>query len=155
MEQYKKMYLYKRIVQAKLFMDNYYAENIDLVHTSDEACFSKYHFIRLFKAAYGKTPHHYLACVRIEHARLLLTADKSILEVSILVGFDSPTSFTAAFKKIVGMTPSDFQTRHRLRTEKITANPLVAIPNCFAQSHGFMEEMVSHGPGGVVASTEK
>lgn len=59
-DQYPKMYLYKRIVQAKLYIDNHYANNIDLNDISDEAYFSKFHFIRLFKSIYGKTPHQYL-----------------------------------------------------------------------------------------------
>lgn len=100
MEQYEKMYLYKRIVQAKLFIDNHYAENIDLSNIADEAYFSKFHFIRLFKDIYGKTPHHYLTQVRIDNAKLLLSKNIPVTEVSFAVGFDSPTSFTAVFKKI-------------------------------------------------------
>ncbi len=39
MEQYEKIYLYKRIVQAKLFIDDHYAENIDLNNIADQAHF--------------------------------------------------------------------------------------------------------------------
>ncbi|PZR36256.1 MAG: AraC family transcriptional regulator, partial [Azospira oryzae] len=72
MEQYEKRYLYKRVVQAKLFIDQHYAEHIDLNNIADQASFSKFHFIRLFKTIYGKTPHHYLTQVRIDQAQLLL-----------------------------------------------------------------------------------
>ena len=58
-DQYPKVYLYKRIVQAKLFIDNNYFKNIDLDNISDEANFSKFHFMRLFKNAYGKTYFSY------------------------------------------------------------------------------------------------
>ncbi len=44
---YPKIYLYRRIVQAKLFIDDNYFENIDLNNIADEAYFSKFHFIRL------------------------------------------------------------------------------------------------------------
>src|SRR4051812_16543227 len=97
LEQYPKIYLYKRIVQAKLFIDNHYAEKIDLNNIADEAHFSKFHFIRLFKSIYGKTPHHYLTQVRIDKARQLLTKNISIAEVCCAVGFDSMTSFTGLF----------------------------------------------------------
>ena len=50
MEQYEKLYLYKRIVQSKLFIDNNFADNIDLDKIADQACFSKFHFVRLFKS---------------------------------------------------------------------------------------------------------
>lgn len=65
---YPKQYLYKRIVQAKLFIDANFVENINLNNISYEAIFSKFHFIRLFKKIYGKTPHQYLKSVRIEKA---------------------------------------------------------------------------------------
>jgi AraC-like DNA-binding protein len=70
-ELYPRVYLYRRIVQAKLFIDSKYADKIDLDNISDEACFSKFHFIRLFNSIYGKTPHQYLTFVRIEKAQQL------------------------------------------------------------------------------------
>ncbi len=140
MEQYEKMYLYKRIVQAKLFIDSHFSENIDVSNIADEACFSKYHFIRLFKSIYGKTPHHYLTQVRIDKARLLLAEGNSIMDVCASIGFDSPTSFTATFKKVVGKTPSVFQNSQKAKQQAISANPLSAVPNCFAESHGYIKK---------------
>src|SRR5215831_10079579 len=96
---YPKMYMYRRIVQAKLFIDGHYSEPLDLSAIADEAYFSKFHFIRLFKTAYGRTPHHYLIKVRIDHAQELLAKDVSVGEVSVMVGFESSTSFAALFKK--------------------------------------------------------
>src|SRR6187200_560356 len=110
-EQYPKLYLYRRIVQAKLFIDKFYSEKIDLDSISDEAYFSKFHFIRLFKSIYGKTPHQYLIRVRIENAKLLLTRDTPVSDVCFAVGFDSVSSFTGLFKKVVGTTPSTYQQR--------------------------------------------
>ncbi|MGB4900705.1 MAG: hypothetical protein WBP00_07995 [Saprospiraceae bacterium] len=43
---YPKYFLYQRIVQAKLFMDTHFSESLDLDNIADEACFSKFHFIR-------------------------------------------------------------------------------------------------------------
>jgi AraC-like DNA-binding protein len=140
MEQYEKMYLYKRIVQAKLFIDNHYAENIDLNNIAHEAYFSKFHFVRLFKSIYGKTPHLYLTSVRINKAKELLKKNMSILDVCLLVGLDSPTSFTAVFKKITGSTPSAFQNGHRIRDQQITNEPLSVVPNCFATTYGWLEK---------------
>ncbi len=53
-ENYPKIYLYKRVVQAKLFIDNRFGDDIDLNNIADEAYLSKFHFIRLFKIIYGK-----------------------------------------------------------------------------------------------------
>lgn len=137
MEQYEKLYLYKRIVQAKLFIDKHYAEPIDLSIIAEEACFSKFHFIRLFKSIYGKTPHNYLISVRIEQAKLLLKQGMPVLSVSMEIGFDSPTSFTAVFKKATGKTPSVFQSGHLTKEQEIRSNPLSFVPQCFASNHGW------------------
>ena len=139
MEQYEKLYLYKRIVQSKLFIDNNFADNIDLDKIADQAYFSKFHFIRLFKAIYGKSPHNYLICVRVEKAKKFLADGISILDVSQLVGFESPTSFTATFKKMAGKTPSEYRNRLAVKKLAIDTNPLSAIPNCFAETHGWVK----------------
>ncbi len=107
-KQYPKIYLYQRIVQAKLFIDSNYADNIGLDNISEEAYFSKFYFIRLFKNIYGKTPHQYLTFVRIEKATQLLRTDKPASEVCYAVGFESLSSFGSLFKRIVGITPSAF-----------------------------------------------
>jgi AraC-like DNA-binding protein len=139
MEQYEKLYLYKRIVQSKLFIDNNFADNIDLDKIADQACFSKFHFIRLFKAIYGKSPHNYLISVRIEKAKKFLADGISILDVSQWVGFESPTSFTATFKKLAGKTPSEYRNQMAVKKFAIHNNPLSAIPNCFAETHGWIK----------------
>lgn len=134
---YQKVYLYKRLVHAKLFIDSHYAENIDLNNIADEAYFSKFHFIRLFKSIYGKTPHHYLTQVRIAMAKQLLAKGNSVTEVCFSVGFGSVTSFTGLFKKLTGVTPSAFQQHQQRRSREIASSPLHFIPNCFAETHGW------------------
>lgn len=137
MEQYAKIYLYQRVVKAKLFIDNNYSHNLDLDNISDQAYFSKYHFIRLFKSVYGRTPKNYLVKVRMDNAKTFLAKGNSVLEVSMLVGFESPTSFAGAFKKITGVTPSEYRREQELKRNAISVNPLLYIPNCFAETHGW------------------
>lgn len=136
-EIHPKLYLYRRIVQAKLFIDRHYAEHIDLSQIADEAFFSKFHFIRLFRQAYGKTPHHYLTQVRIDNAKLLLVKGYAVADVCFLVGFDSTTSFTTLFKRHTGLSPSAYHARELQRLALFKANPLHAVPNCFAETHGW------------------
>jgi AraC-like DNA-binding protein len=136
---YPKFYLYNRIVKAKLFIDNNFQDNLDLDNIADEAYFSKFHFIRLFKSIYGKTPHQYLTQVRIEKAKHFLRLDHTVSDTCFKVGFDSITSFTGLFKKSEGKTPSAYQRQHRIRQENIKANPLHFIPNCFAEQKGWIE----------------
>jgi AraC-like DNA-binding protein len=136
-ELYPKIYLYRRIVQAKLFMDKFYFNHIYLDNIADEAYFSKFHFIRLFKKIYNKTPHQYLMYVRIEKARQLLQSNTTVSEVCFSIGFNSISSFTGLFKKTVGLTPSAYQNiQHQLKLD-IARSPLKFIPNCFAVKNGW------------------
>jgi len=131
---YPKVYLYRRIVQAKLFIDSHYQESLDLEAIADEAFFSKFHFIRLFKDSYGKTPYQYLTYVRIEKAKGLLKTAMPVAIVCYEVGFDSVSSFTGLFKRIVGQTPSAFQHQSLQRKAEISVMPLRFIPHCFAEA---------------------
>ena len=137
MEQYPKIYLYRRIVQAKLFIDEHFGNDIDLDNIADEAYFSKFHFIRLFKTIYNRTPHQYLTIVRIEKAKIFLKTAVPISEVCFAVGFDSISSFTGLFKRTVGITPSAYQKEQANLKADIAKTPLKYIPNCFAENKGW------------------
>jgi len=127
-----KLDLYRRIVQAKLFIDGNYAARIDVGEIADEACYSKFHFLRTFKSVYGRTPHQYLTHVRIERAKELLEQEVSVTEVCFAVGFDSLGSFTSLFKRRAGATPSEYQRQMLERKAEISKEPLRFIPACFA-----------------------
>src|SRR5438045_8591237 len=109
MEVYPKIYLFKRIVQAKLFIDNNYYKEIDLDNIADEACFSKFHFVRLFKSIYGRTPHQYLTDIRVDRAKEMLARGETVACVCFSVGFDSISSFTTLFRRRTGRTPAFFK----------------------------------------------
>jgi len=140
-EQYPNVYLYKRIVQAKLFIDSNYADKIDLTNISDEAYFSKFHFIRLFKKIYGKTPHQYLTSVRIAKATELLRADRPVSEVCFAVGFESLSSFGSLFKRVVGVAPTAFLEAQQQQRAQILAHPFRFVPGCFAYQNGWGENI--------------
>ena len=134
---YPKAYLYMRIVQAKLFMDKYYAEPITLNIITGEAFFSKYHFIRTFSKIYGFTPHQYLKNVRLEKAKQLLKDRMSISDVCNSVGFQSKSSFVGLFRKSIGETPATFRKKHFERNSEMKSVPLKFIPGCFAEQIGW------------------
>lgn len=139
LEQYEKMYLYRRVVNAKLYIDRHFSESIDLDNISDQAHFSKYHFIRLFKSIYGFTPKNYLIKTRIDKAKEHLKNGLSVMETGFLVGLQSPTSFAGMFKKITGMSPSNYQKAQHTRKAEIHAKPLSFVPKCYAYMHGWTE----------------
>jgi AraC-like DNA-binding protein len=136
-ELYPKQYLYRRVVRAKLFIDENYAATIDLKNISSEACFSKFHFIRLFRDIYGMTPHQYLTDVRIRAAARMLDEGAAVKEACFKVGFDSVGSFTGLFKRRMGTTPAAYRQMRGKRSQSVAARPLSHIPNCFAEKKGW------------------
>ena len=139
-ENYPKIYLYKRIVSAKLFIDAHFGEDIDLGNIADCAYFSKFHFIRLFKTIYSKTPHQYLTQVRIESAKLLLQKGEPVTETCFAVGFDSVSSFSGLFRRYTNFSPAEYQQHYKKREEQIQNIPLQFIPNCFAEQKGWTQK---------------
>lgn len=138
-DQYPKIYLYRRLVQAKLFIDTHYSDRIDLDNIADEAYFSKFHFIRTFKAIYRKTPHQYLMQVRIEKSLELLASGISVSETCYAVGFESLGSFCGLFKRMNGITPSAYLLQHQQTKAAMAKTPLNFIPGCFAEKNGWLK----------------
>jgi AraC-like DNA-binding protein len=71
---------------------------------------SKFHFLRQFAQVVGMTPGAYLRTLRLCHAaRLLRQSQASILEIALRVGFADHPSFSRAFARHMGMTPTQYQ----------------------------------------------
>jgi AraC-like DNA-binding protein len=137
-EQYPRIFLYRRLVQAKLFIDAHYAEKIDLNNIADEVYSSKFHFIRQFKSIYHKTPHQYLIAVRMEKARELLKEGRPVSEVCYAVGFESLGSFSALFKRLHRITPVEYLKHQQTIKAQIRESPFSFIPACFARTSGWL-----------------
>lgn len=103
----------QRAIRAKMFIEEYFNSSLELEEIAAVSSLSKFHFIRVFKRVYGRTPHQYLTSVRINKAKELLKNQKSVTETCFAVGFVSVTTFTDLFKRRVGQIPSTFQKMHR------------------------------------------
>lgn len=67
-------------------------------------------FLSAFSAAFSTTPHQYLIEQRIQRAQALLsTTTASITEISLTVGFSTPSHFATTFKQRVGITPTAYR----------------------------------------------
>jgi AraC-like DNA-binding protein len=91
---------------------------------------SPFHFIRLFEAVFGRTPHDYRIHARLEEAKRLLARGDSVTEACFAVGASSLGSFSAAFTRRVGQTPSAF--RRRVRADAVVPGqpPPVMTAGC-------------------------
>jgi AraC-like DNA-binding protein len=127
--------IYKRIVAAKVFIDENYQEPIDLNQISKKAYLSRFHFHRIFSQVYKKTPHQYLTSKRIEKAKNLLSQNKPVTDVCNQVGFESVGSFSVLFKKEIGFAPTYYRNMAWLKKQQAKEQPKRFIPHCFIEGY--------------------
>ncbi len=116
----------RRAVEAALWIDENAAEPIGLDQMAAAARLSPFHFLRLFAAVLGVTPHQYLLRARLRHAaRLLAEETQPITEVALDVGFADLSNFVRSFRRAAGVSPSRFRAAARgervLFAERIAA----------------------------------
>jgi AraC-like DNA-binding protein len=93
---------------------------------------SSFHFIRLFRAVFGQTPHQCRISCRLELARhLLIVTDRSVTEICFEVGFTSLGTFSSVFTQRVGLSPSSYRKRMREMQKRREEIPQELIPGCF------------------------
>ncbi|MEI9807685.1 MAG: AraC family transcriptional regulator [Bacteroidota bacterium] len=126
---------YQRIVAAKMYIDENYHEPIDLAIISQQAFLSRFHFHRIFRQVYRKTPHQYLTHKRLDKAKDLLAGNKPVATVCNEVGFESIGSFSILFKKEIGFAPTYFRNVAWLRKQEALEQPKKFIPHCFIKEY--------------------
>jgi AraC-like DNA-binding protein len=126
---------YKRIVAAKVYIDDNYYEDIDLEQVSKQAFLSRFHFHRLFRQVYKRTPLQYITQKRLDKAKDLLSENKAVTEVCNEVGFESIGSFSVLFKKEIGFAPQYYRNMAWLKKQEGKLQPKKFIPHCFIENY--------------------
>lgn len=94
------------------YVEEHLNADISLNTLAGIAELSPYHFARAFKQSFGAPPHRYVTDRRTVRAKALLeNPARTVTEVGIEVGFAETSSFTATFRRMTGMTPTDYR-RH-------------------------------------------
>ena len=84
--------------------------DLSLQALANESGYSRVHFVRMFRAATGYSPHNYLLNLRLERAReLLKNPSISLIDVALDCGFSSHSHMSRLFHKSVGVTPSAYR----------------------------------------------
>ena len=96
--------------RVKNYMEEHLQNKLSLDELAHETDYSRAHFLRMFRAATGKTPHQYLTERRIEQAkRILQEEETSLIDTAARCGFSSQSHLTRVFRERVGVTPSEFK----------------------------------------------
>jgi AraC family transcriptional regulator len=92
------------------FIDEHLAEDISLTTLAGLVDLSLYHFARAFRQSFGLPPHRYHMERRMDRARSLLRRSAfSVTQIGSQIGFRETSSFTRAYRKFAGMTPSKYR----------------------------------------------
>jgi AraC family transcriptional regulator len=92
------------------YVEEHLAEPISLNELAQLVRRSVYHFCRAFKKSFGVPPHRYHTIRRIERAKSLLAEPAcSVTEIGLMLGFSETSSFTAAFRRMTGLTPTAYR----------------------------------------------
>jgi transcriptional regulator GlxA family with amidase domain len=121
----------RHLLRAKALMDCRYFEPLSVRVLASTAGLSPAHFSREFSRTFGETPHHYLLTRRLERAAALLrTTDHKVADICVSVGLDSVGSFTTAFSRYFGYSPTVYRANFPPAAER------ARIPACVVKACG-------------------
>lgn len=107
----------RRVIERMRSFDS----NLSLQSLANESGYSRVHFVRMFKAATGSSPHNYLLNLKLERAReLLKIPSMSLIDIALDCGFSSHSHLSRLFRKFIGVTPSAYRRRLRPLTHQST-----------------------------------
>jgi AraC-like DNA-binding protein len=127
------MTTFARLCRARDHLGDCYRNRVTLENAAKQACLSPFHFNRVFAQVFGETPHEFVTRLRVEEAKwLLLAGDRSVTEICFEIGYESLGSFSARFRSLTGLAPSEFRRQGRAAFGGLAAYwPLYYIPACF------------------------
>lgn len=99
-----------QVKKVTSYMEEYFNHEIGIQELADLVGLSRFHFATAFKLATGQAPHAWLTDLRMTRARQLLgRPGVAVTSIAMEVGYQTPSSFAAAFRKNTGLTPSEYR----------------------------------------------
>ncbi len=98
----------QRILAAAALVEDRLDAPLSVAEMAETACYSIFHFSRLFTAVAGFSPYDYLMRRRLSASvEPLMAGTQPITQIALSHGFDSPEGYSRAFRRMFGMLPSD------------------------------------------------
>lgn len=98
------------LVRVLEYMRDCYMKPVSIDKLAGIAGMSRYHFIRTFKAQIGYSPYQYMLVIRVDEAkRRLRSTRQTVTDISLDVGFASPSQLYRTFQKFMGVSPEQYR----------------------------------------------
>jgi AraC family transcriptional regulator len=125
-----------RFQKVLAYIDAHLSDDLSLDRLSAVAAFSKYHFLRQFSELFGIGVYRYIQMTRLKRAshQLAFRDDQAITDVALDSGYDNAESFSRAFKKNIGQTPTEFRKQPQWSPWHATYQPLAELRTLHMQS---------------------
>lgn len=101
----------RRLDLSLEFIDAHLGDDIPLARLAEAACFSPYHFHRLFTAMVGEPPAEYVRRLRLEKAAVRLVNEPAapVTDIALACGFSTPSLFSRLFRARFGSSPTEWR----------------------------------------------
>jgi AraC family transcriptional regulator len=103
------------LLKARELLHDRFCENLCLTTVASAVDIHPVHLARVFRRWYGCTVGDYVRNLRIDFACREMARHRSLAEVAAAAGFSDQSHFTKIFKRLLGMTPTEFQKEHSSR----------------------------------------
>jgi AraC-like DNA-binding protein len=104
--------------RAREYLEANSDRNVSLTELAEVVARDVFYLAHIFEWEVGLPPHAYLDSVRITKSKQLLASGLSIASVAFAVGYADQSHFTHRFKRLLGTTPGQYQSRHKIRQDK-------------------------------------
>jgi AraC family transcriptional regulator len=110
----------QRMLRVLVHIQSHLDDDLALAHLARVACFSLFHFHRIFSGMMGESLKDHVRRLRLERAAIQLKLSRqSVTQIALAAGYEAHEAFTRAFKGAYGISPMHF------RSQK---SPMVKVP---------------------------
>ncbi len=110
----------RRMLRVLVHIQEHLDDPLPLHELAGLACFSPYHFHRVFKGMVGESVKEYVRRLRLERAASQLKLGRaSVVDIALAAGYDSHEAFTRSFKVAFGAAPTQFRSARRLTKPEV------------------------------------
>ncbi|UFZ07069.1 AraC family transcriptional regulator [Bradyrhizobium ontarionense] len=99
----------RRLQRVIDYIQTNLTKEITVEELAAAAALSRFHFSRMFKSTTGQSPSRFIGLLRLELAKTLLTAGRSMSEVARDCGFSSESNFVRSFRRATGVPPGRYR----------------------------------------------